>query len=57
MKKNLFAKQNLNTLSTGVNSEARRACGCRTCPSCGKVSTATIKASFLATTLIHPGGI
>lgn len=54
MKKDLFAKQGLNTLNSGVNNVARRACYCSSC-SCGKQSTAMIKNSKLAQALISPG--
>lgn len=54
MKKNLFAKQGLNTLNSGVNNVARRACYCSSC-SCGKQSTTTIKNSKLAYNLTSPG--
>lgn len=54
MKKDLFAKQSLNTLSSGTNSAARRACGCKTC-SCGKSGKATIKSGGLAVNLIQGG--
>lgn len=51
MKKDLFAKQNLNTLNTGVNNVARRACGCTTCY-CGKQSKTTINNSKMAVTML-----
>lgn len=51
MKKDLFAKQSLNTLNTGVNNVARRACGCTTCY-CGNQSKTTINNSKMAVTML-----